>query len=117
MAEFSQFTLSDKAKAVADRLVGEKWFSSANEAGIFAAAFAVKHHFNDFDPLTLKYPNTTHNNQYISFDPDGSWEEILKNLYHTETPRLCFKNLIIWGLEAIGDEIDRVGSFVIADYI
>lgn len=117
MAEFTQFTLSNKAKDVADRLVSDGWFSSANEAGIFAAAYAIKYHFNDVNPLELKYANTTHNYGYSSFDPDGSWETIMENLYKTETPRLCFKNLIIWGLEAIGDQIEKEGILQITDYI
>ena len=117
MAEFNQFTLSNKAKEVADKLVSEKWFSSASEAGVFAAAYAIKYHFDDVEPLKLNYPNTTHNNQYVSFDPDGTWEAVLRNLYWTDTPRLCFKNLINWGLETIGDNIEETGLLQISDFV
>ena len=41
MTEFSQFTITDAAYEAATRFVEEKWFDSANEAGKFAAAYAI----------------------------------------------------------------------------
>jgi len=117
MAEFSQFTITDKAFEVAARFVEEKWFDSANEAGIFAASYVIRHHFQSFDPSSVRYPGGSHNYGYSSFDPDGSWETIVKNLYNTDTPRAYFRNLIIWGLEDIGKHIEETGVFQITDFI
>ena len=53
MAEFSQFTITDAAYEAATRFVEEKWFDSANEAGKFAAAYAIRCHFDEIDPQSL----------------------------------------------------------------
>lgn len=117
MAEFSQFTISNAAYDAAARFVEEKWFGSLSEAGVFAAAYAIRCHFDEIDPDKLYYPNSDHNNQYMSFDPDGSWETIIKVLYNTDTPRACFRNLIIWGLEDMGRKIQESGVLEITDFL
>lgn len=116
MAEFSQFTITDAAYEAASRFVEEKWFDSANEAGKFAAAYAIRCHFNEIDPGEMRYPGSTHNYGYSSFDPDGSWETIIKTLYNTDTPRAYFRNLIIWGLEDMGHRIQENGVLQITDF-
>ena len=116
MAEFSQFTITDAAYEAASRFVEEKWFDSANAAGKFAAAYAIRCHFNEIDPGEMRYPGSTHNYGYSSFDPDGSWETIIKTLYNTDTPRAYFRNLIIWGLEDMGRRIQESGVLQITDF-
>ncbi len=117
MAEFSQFTITDAAFDAAIRFVNEKWFDTANEAGIFAAAYTIRRHFPDVDPGTLRYSGATHNYGYSSFDADGSWENVIRCLYNTETPRAYFRNLIIWGLEDMGKQIQENGALQIADFL
>lgn len=117
MGEFSQFTITDAAYEAATRFVEEKWFDSANEAGKFAAAYAIRCHFNEIDPGSLYYPGGSHNYGYSSFDSDGSWETIIKTLYNTETPRAYFRNLIIWGLEDMGRKIQESGVLQITDFL
>lgn len=117
MTEFLQFTIPDDAFEVANSLKEEEWFDSASEAGVFAAAYAIRCHFDDIDPGALSYPNSEHNYAYNTFDPDGSWEKIIRTLYDTETPRTYFRNLIIWGLEKIRDRIQECGVFRITDFL
>lgn len=117
MAEFTQFTITDTAFNVASRFVEEQWFETVKDTGIFAVAYAIRHHFNDVNPGSLRYPGSGHNFSYSTYDPDGTWEELIKILYHTDTPRLYFRNLLIWGLEDIGKIIQENGVIQITDFI
>ena len=116
MAESGQFTITDAAYDTAQRLCDDGWFTDKSDAGVFAAAFVIRKHFDDVDPGTLRYSGT-HNNQYASVDKDGTWESLIRKLYNTDTPRLYFRNLIIWGLEFIGKHIQEEGLFQITDFI
>lgn len=117
MAEFNQFTITDEAFETANLFVEEKWFDNANEAGIFAAAYAIRNHYSDLNPTELRYSGGSHNYGYSSFDPDGSWEMIIRILYNTDTPRSVFRNLIIWGLEDMGEKIKKSGRLQITDFL
>ncbi len=119
MAEkMADISISIKAKAVADRLVEEGFFSTRAAAAIFAAAYVLRTQFDSFDPATYTVSNGDGlNNAYGSFDRDGKWEQLLVNLYQTDTPRTYLRNLMVYGLEYIGDEINRTGRIQIADFI
>lgn len=115
--QFLQITITDTAYEVASKFVEDGWFDSANEACKFAAAYAIRHHFDKIKPESLYYPRGSHNYGYSSFDPDGSWEKIIKILYNTDRPREYFRNLIIWGLEDMGQKIKESGRIQITDFL
>ena len=117
MSEFTQFTIPDSIYDIAESLSSEGWFDSASQAGVFALAYTIRKHFDDIDPSSLKYPGGGHNYNYNTFDPDRSWEEVISNLYNTDTPRTYFKNMMMWGLEDIGKHIQETGLFQISDFI
>ena len=117
MAEFSQFTITDAAFDVASRFVEEKWFETVKDTGIFAAAYVIRCHFGDVDPGELYFPGSSHNVSYATYDPDGSWEALIRTLYQTDTPRAYFRNLVIFGLEKMGKKIQESGTIQITDFL
>lgn len=117
MAEFNQFTISDTAFDAATQFVEDGWFDTVSEAGIFAASYTIRKHFDDVDLSTLYYAHSSHNFSYNTFDPDGSRENIIRNLYGTDTPRAFYRNLIIWGLEDMGRQYSENGMLRITDFI
>lgn len=117
MDEFRQFTITDTAFDTATRFVEDGWFETVKDTGVFAAAYVIRCHFDDVDPGSLYYPGSSHNVSYVTYDPDGSWEELIKTLYQTDTPRAYFRNLVIWGLEYMGKRIDETGTIQITDFM
>ncbi len=117
MEDSTQFALTDRASKIAQLFKTEGWFDDASEAGVFAAAYVVKNH-PDFDPLTF-VPSDAGGSKYnySTFDSDGTWLRFLQARYHTTTPRICMKNLIIHGLEIIGDIIEKRGVIRISDLL
>lgn len=117
MEDSTQFALSEKARDIAMKFKDEGWFNDASEAGVFAAAYVVKN-YPDFDPLTyIPHDGLGTKYNYSSFDSDGTWLNFLKARYKTETPRVCMKNLIIFGLEKISDIVTEHGMIRISDFI
>ena len=117
MEDTTQFALTEKASKTAQAFKSEEWFSDASDAGVFAAAYVVKN-YPEFDPQTyIPHDSLGSKYNYSSFDPDGTWLRFLRARYHTETPRTCMRNLIIYGLECISDIIDEHGVIRISDYI
>ncbi|TQI67887.1 hypothetical protein [Clostridium sp. KNHs216] len=103
---------------VAQMFVDEGWFTIRQDAAIFAAAYVLKYHFKDFDPGSYVVPDQLGTNYaYGNLDKGGYWENLIRNLYQTETPRLFFRNLMIYGLEEIGNDIERLGVLQIENYI
>lgn len=119
MAEnMADISISLRAKQVADRFVEEGYFSTRAEAAIFAAAYILKTQFNSFDPSTYVVSDGAGlNNAYGTYDRDGKWEKLLSSLYKTDTPRTYLRNLMVYGLETLGDEIESTGRIQIADFI
>ena len=115
MEDSTQFALTDRATKVAQLFKNEGWFDDASEAGVFAAAYVVRKH-PDFDPLTF-VPSDGDGSKYnySTFDSDGTWLRFLQARYQTTTPRICMRNLIIYGLETIGDIIDKRGVIQVSD--
>ena len=117
MEDSTQFALSEKASKIAQAFKNEGWFIDASDAVVFAAAYAVKN-YPDFNPLTyVPHDGLGSKYNYSSFDPDGTWLHFLQAKYHTEAPRVCMRNLIIYGLECISDIIEEHGVIRISDYI
>lgn len=114
----ADISLSTKSVQVAKRFVEEGYFSNNAEVAIFAAAYVLKTQFGSFDPASYVVSDGNGlNNAYASFDRDGKWETLLANLYQTETPRTFLRNLMVYGLEYIGDEVEKTGRIQIADFI
>jgi len=110
--------LSERASIVAQRFLDEGWFSTRKDAAMFAAAYVLKYHFRDFDPGAYTVKDQFGSNYgYYALDEGGYWETLMKHLFQTDTPKLYFRNLMIFGLEMIGDDIDRLGILQIVNYI
>lgn len=117
MEDSTQFALSDKASKTADAFKAEGWFNSASEAGVFAAAYVVKNQ-PDFNPLAFTpHDGAGSKYNYSSFDSDGTWLRFLQARYHTSTPRICMRNLVIYGLECFADIIAEHGVIRISDFL
>ena len=117
MEDSTQFALSEKASKTALAFKNDGWFEDASEAGVFAAAYVVKN-YPDFDPMSyIPHDGLGSKYNYSTFDPDGTWIRFLQARYHTDTPRVCMRNLIIYGLETIGNIIDEHGIIRITDFI
>lgn len=118
MAENQDIVFSAKATEVATRFVNAGYFRARSDAALFAAAYVIRTQFKTFDPSTFISDSNGSNYGYGTFDPDGRWSRLLTAMYGTDSPRLYLKNLMIYGLESIGDNIERTGGTIqITDYI
>ena len=52
-----------------------------------------------------------------SLDNDGTWEKLITVLYETNSPRLCLRNLMIYGLELMGEDREKNGVIRLDEYI
>ncbi len=118
MAENQDIVFSAKANEVATRFVEAGFFKARSDAALFAAAFIIRTRFRTFDPASFFSDTNGSNYSYGTFDPDGRWSRLLSAMYGTDKPRLFLKNLMIYGLETIGDSIERSGGTIqITDFI
>ncbi len=118
MAENQDIVFSARANEVAERFVNAGFFKARSDAALFAAAYILRTQFRSFDPASFTSDSLGSNYGYGTFDPEGKWSRLLTALYETDRPRLYLKNLMIYGLETIGDAIDRSGGVIqIADYL
>lgn len=110
--------ISEKATEASVRFTDEGWFATRKEAAMFAAAYVIKYKFEEFDPSTYVIPDQAGTNwSYYGFDEGGYWEELIRNLYDTETPKLFMRNIMNYGLELIGEDIEKTGILQIQKYI
>ena len=118
MAENQDIVFSARASEVAQRFVDAGYFKARSDAALFAAAYILRTQFRTFDPSTFTSDSRGSNYGYGTFDPEGKWSRLLSAMYETDTPRLYLKNLMIYGLETIGEAIDQSGGVIqIADYL
>lgn len=120
MAENQDVLLSAKATEVAQRFVDAGYFKTRSEAAVFAAAYILRTEFHRFDPASFtRDPRSRGSNySYGTFDPEGRWSNLISALYDTDKPRLYFRNLMIYGLETMGEKIDQAGGVIqIAEFI
>ena len=118
MAENQDIVFSAKATDVATKFVETGYFKARSEVALFAAAYIIRTQFKTFDPSTFVSDSNGSNYGYGTFDPDGKWSRLLTAMYGTDKPRLFLKNLMIYGLETIGDNIEKAGGIIqITDYI
>lgn len=118
MAENQDIVFSARANEVATKFVEAGYFKARSDAALFAAAYVLRTQFKTFDPSAFSSDSNGSNYGYGTFDPNNKWSKLLTAMYKTDTPRLYLKNLMIYGLETIGDNIDRTGGTIqITDYI
>ena len=111
MNEITNIRLSKEANAVAEALVETGKFENVMIAAKFALAYAIKNHFDEFDPATYVVADSGGNNYNIgSVDKDNQLSQLLRNLYpNTDTPYIYARALMVYGLLKIGEIIDRQG--------
>ncbi len=119
MAENQDIVFTKNASDIAGKFVESGLFKSMSEVALFAAAYVIRTQFDTFKPESFTCTDTGGSNySYGTFDPDGKWGKLLTNLYNTDKPRLYLKNLMIYGLETIGKDIEKKGGTIqITDYI
>lgn len=111
MNDLTTIRLSKEANDVAEKLVETGKFENVITAAKFALAYAIKNHFDDFDPSKYAVSDSGGNNYNIgTVDKDGLLKQLLKALYpETDTPYIYARALMVYGLLKIGDIIDTEG--------
>jgi len=103
--------LSKEANEIAERLVETGKFENVITAAKFALAFALKNHFEEFDPITYTVPDSGGNNYNVgTVDSDGQLAALLRAIYpDTTTPYMYARSLMVFGLTKIGKRIEEEG--------
>lgn len=119
MADIRDIAFSLKSASVAKAITEMGWFQNNNEVAEFAAAYAIKNYFDEFDPESYILTDTMGlNYSYSTFDNDGRWSSIIKILYPlTDTPYRYLRSIMNYGLEKIGQVIDEGGNFNITELL
>lgn len=107
MTDIVNIRLSKDANDIAERLVSTGKFENVVTAAKFALSYAMKNHFDDFDPATYIVPDSAGSNYNVgSFDNDGKLAALLRAIYpETETPYIYARALMVFGLTKIGERI------------
>jgi len=111
MTDLINIHLSKDASAVVARLEAIGCFDQKITAAKFALAYAIKNHFDEFDPEGYTLPDSEGSNfNFGTLDPDGQLSTLLRALYPgTDTPYLYARALMVFGLMKLGERIDREG--------
>lgn len=111
MADMVNIRLSKEANEVAERLVATGKFENVITAAKFALAYALKNHFDEFDPMIFSAPDSAGSNYNVgTVDNDGKLAALLRAIYpDTETPYSYARSLMIFGLMKIRERIDVEG--------
>jgi len=111
MTDMVNIRLSKDANDVAERLVATGKFENVVTAAKFALAYALKNHFDEFDPATFSVPDSAGNNYNVgTVDNDGKVASLLRAIYpDTETPYIYARSLMVFGLIKIGERIEAQG--------
>lgn len=83
----------------------------ADTAAKFALAYALKNHFDEFDPGSYAVSDSGGNNYNIgTVDKDGQLSQLLRAIYPgIETPYIYARALMVYGLLKIGELIETGG--------
>lgn len=116
MNDIVNIRLSKDANAVAKRLVATEKFENVITAAKFTLAYALKNHFEEFDPANYAVPDSGGNNYNIgTVDKDGTLTALLRAIYpDTNTPYIYARALMVFGLMKIGEKIESEGMPTIA---
>lgn len=103
--------LSKEATEIAERLVSTGKFENVVTVAKFALAYALKNHFNEFDPASFSVPDSAGSNYNVgSVDNDGALATLLRAIYpDTETPYIYARSLMVFGLMKIGERLETEG--------
>ena len=111
MTDLTNIRLSKEANDIAEELVNTGKFENVMSAAKFALAYALKNHFDDFDPGSNQVADSGGNNYNVgSVDKDNHISQLLRALYPgVETPYVYARALMVYGLLKIGEVIEREG--------
>lgn len=111
MNDIVNLRLSKEANDIAERLVATGKFENVITAAKFALAYALKNHFDEFNPETYSVADSSGNNYNIgSVDNDGTLSALLRAIYPTTvTPYIYARALMVFGLLKLGERIETEG--------
>jgi hypothetical protein len=111
MNDIVNLRLSKEANDVAERLVATGKFENVITAAKFALAYALKNHFEEFNPENYVVSDSGGNNYNIgTVDKDGTLSALLRAIYpDTTTPYIYARALMVFGLLKIGERIETEG--------
>ncbi len=102
--------LSAKATDVAERIEETGFFEDKISIAKFAMAYAIKNYFEDIDPIEIDSTRDSSGSNYNvgSIDGDKFISRLIEALYpETKTPYKYTRSLMIYGLEKLGELLDR----------
>ena len=102
--------LSLKASDIASRIEESKYFEDKISIAKFAMAYAIKNHFDEIDPIEIdsSRDSTGLNYNVGSVDGDKFISKMIEALYpETKTPYKITRALMIFGLEKLGELLDK----------
>ena len=113
MADLVDIALSAEASGIADSILEKGFFKNKSDVMTFAAAYMIKHYFDEFDPSTYNQSdNDGSNYSYSTFDSDGKWSTLIKALYpNTDTPNLLLRALMNQGLISLSQRMEEEPEF------
>lgn len=111
MTDAVNIRLSKEATEIAERLVATGKFENVVTVAKFALAYALKNHFNEFNPASFSIPDSAGSNYNVgSVDNDGTLATLLRAIYpDTETPYMYARSLMVFGLMKIGERLEAEG--------
>lgn len=111
MNDLTNIRLSKASNEIAEKLVETGKFENVITAAKFALAYALKNHFDEFDPSKYSVADSGGNNYNIgTVDKDGLLSQLIKAIYtDTDTPYIYARALMVFGLLKIGEIIDENG--------
>ena len=102
--------LSLKASDIAARIEESKYFEDKISIAKFAMAYAIKNHFDEIDPIEIDSSRDASGLNYNvgSIDGDKFISKLIEALYpETKTPYKITRALMIFGLEKLGELLDK----------
>lgn len=111
MTDLVNIRLSKESNDIAEALVSTGKFENVITAAKFALAYALKNHFDEFDPSKYAVADSGGNNYNIgTVDKDGQLSQLLRAIYpETDTPYIYARTLMVFGLLKIGEKIENEG--------
>ena len=107
MTDLVNIRLSKEANAVAEDLVATGKFENVITAAKFALAYALKNHYDEFDPGKYAVADS---GGIGTVDKDGQLSQLLRAIYpETDTPYIYARALMVFGLLKIGERIEAEG--------
>lgn len=111
MTDIVNICLSKESNDIAEALVSTRKFENVITAAKFALAYALKNHFDEFDPAIYAVSDSGGNHYNIgTVDKDGKLAQLLRAIYpETDTPYIYARALMVFGLLKIGEKIENEG--------